>query len=112
MQYSSENHANSRLHYDMVKVVSVLSYFTILGWVLALSLYGNHQSSLARFHLRQSLGLTLAAAILVFIPLIGWALYIVIFFMWLIGVYHALNNERYKLPIVGDFFQTHLDFIK
>jgi len=105
-------HSDSRLQYDMVRIVSVLSYLTIVGWLLAAFLYGNHSSSLARFHLRQSLGLILTGAILAFIPLIGWILTVGVVIAWLIGLYHAILGHRYHLPIIGDIFQIHLDFIK
>lgn len=108
MHYQSD----SRLQYDMVKIVSVLSYLTIVGWLVAALIYGNHKSALARFHLRQSLGLIITGALLAFIPLIGWALVVVLFMAWCVGIFHALNNQRYMLPVIGDFYQTHLDFIR
>ena len=49
-------HITNRLPYDMVKVVSILGYLTVFGWLLALFIYGKHNSALARFHLQQSLG--------------------------------------------------------
>jgi len=103
---------DSRLHYDMVKVVSVLSYLTIIGWLIAAVLYGNHRSSLARFHLKQSLGLILTGTVLIFIPLIGWMLSVLVYLAWCVGLYHAFNNQRYLLPFIDNFYQTHLDFIK
>lgn len=108
MQYQP----HSRLDYDMVKIVSVLSYMTILGWLVAALLYGNHKSALARFHLRQSLGLTLTTALLVLIPLVGWLLAIGVILAWFYSLYHAMQGHRYNLPLFGDFFQQHLDFIK
>jgi len=105
-------HSDTRLQYDIVRVVSVLSYFTIIGWLIAALVYGNHKSALARFHLRDSLGLTLTWAVLTFIPLIGWILAVGLFFVWLIALYHAFNGQRNLLPVFGDFFQMHLDFIK
>lgn len=108
MHYQSD----SRLRYDMVKIVSVMSYLTIVGWLIAAFLYGNHKSALARFHLRDSLGLTLTAAVLFLLPLIGWLLALVVAVVWFVGIYHAINNQRYALPIFGDFFQRHLDFIQ
>jgi uncharacterized membrane protein len=106
------SHSDSRLQYDMVKVVSVLSYLTIIGWLVALFLYGDQKSSFARFHLRQSLGLILTGAMLAFIPLIGWLLSIGVIVAWFLGLFHAINGQRRKLPIVGQFYQTHFDFIQ
>jgi uncharacterized membrane protein len=106
------SHSDSRLQYDMVKIVSVLSYITIVGWLVALFLYGDQKSSFARFHLRQSLGLILTGAMLAFIPLIGWLLAIGVVFAWCLGLFHAINGQRKTLPIVGRFYQTHFDFIQ
>jgi len=106
----SESKHHSR--YDMAKVVAILSYFTIFGWLAAIFLYGEHKTPLARFHLRQSLGLTITAALLSFIPLIGWLLNILVFFAWCMGLFSALCAEKKPLPFVGDFYQEHLDFIR
>lgn len=96
---------------DIDRMISVLSYLTLVGWVIALLLYGKHHSSLARFHLRQSLGLIVTAAVLSIIPLFGWVLFIPLAFAWLAALYSALLYYKLTLPIVGDFFQEHLDFI-
>lgn len=106
------SHSDSRLQYDMVKIVAVLSYITVFGWLIALFLYGDHKSSFARFHLRQSLGLILTGAMLAFIPLIGWLLCVGVIIAWCLGVFHAINGQRRFLPIVGKFYQTHFDFIQ
>ncbi len=105
-------HAESRLHYDVVRFISVLSYLTIVGWLIAAIMYGKHKSALARFHLRQSLGLILTFAILVVIPLVGWFLAIAVFVAWCVSVFYACLGQRNTIPIIGDFYQIHLDFIK
>lgn len=104
--------ANSRLCYGDAKLVSVLAYITILGWVLAAFIYGNHKSSFARFHLRDSLGLILTAALFMLIPFVGWLLSIGLVALWCQGLYHAISGKRTHLPVVGDFYQKHLDFIR
>ncbi|NQY62667.1 MAG: hypothetical protein HRT38_02900 [Alteromonadaceae bacterium] len=38
-------------HDDMAKMVAVLGYLTIFGWLIALFLYGKYKSPLARHHL-------------------------------------------------------------
>lgn len=98
--------------YKMAVLVAVISYFTLIGWVVAMVIYDKHQSSLASFHLRQSLGLIITGAILSLIPLIGWVLNIAIILAWAIGLYSAIQGQEYKVPLVGDFYQEHLDFIQ
>jgi len=108
MLYHSENH----LHLDMVKLVSVCCYLTIIGWLISFVLYGKHGSPLARFHLRQSLGLIITGALLSFIPLVGWLLNVGVILLWFVGIYRAFHNQRYHIPFINDFYQTHLDFIR
>ncbi|GLX80456.1 hypothetical protein tinsulaeT_37960 [Thalassotalea insulae] len=105
-------HSDSSMQQDSVRFVSVLAYFTIVGWLIAAVMYGRQKSALSRFHLRQSLGLTLTAAVLAFIPLIGWLLSVLVLVAWFVSVYYACLGQKNVLPILGDFYQIHLDFIK
>lgn len=98
--------------FDMAKAVSVISYLTIVGWLIAIALYGKHKSSSTSFHLRQSLGLIITGAILSLIPLIGWSLNFVVCVAWLFALYHSILGNQQKVPFLGDFYQEHLDFIK
>ena len=96
----------------MATLVAVISYFTLIGWVVAMVIYDKHQSSLASFHLRQSLGLIITGALLSLIPLVGWLLIIAVIVAWAIGLYSAIQGQEYKVPLFGDFYQRHLDFIE
>lgn len=96
---------------DMSKLISVLSYLTLFGWILAMFLYGQQKSDFSRFHLRQSLGLIITAAVLTLIPLIGWFISIMLCLIWIFCIYQAIIGNIYKLPLLGDFFQKNLDFI-
>jgi uncharacterized membrane protein len=98
--------------HKMAVLVAVISYFTLIGWIVALIIYDKHQSDLASFHLRQSLGLIITGALLSFVPLIGWVLGIGVLVAWFIGIYGAIKGQLYKVPLLGDFYQQHLDFIK
>lgn len=98
--------------YKMATLVAVISYFTLIGWVVAMVIYDKHQSSLASFHLRQSLGLIITGALLSFIPLVGWALNIGVCLAWGYGLLCAIKGQQVKVPVLGDVYQQHLDFIK
>jgi len=97
---------------DMAKVISIVCYLTLIGWLVAMMLYGNHKSAQTRFHLRQALGLIITAALLSFIPLIGWALNLAIIVLWFIALVNAIKGNQYKVPVIGNFYQEHLDFIR
>jgi uncharacterized membrane protein len=109
--YYDYNSSDSEIS-TMAKTFSILSYITILGWFAAIVLHGSHKSSFTSFHLRQSLGLIITGALLALIPLIGWVLNVVVLLLWLHAVYHVVQGHKVKVPILGDFYQAHLDFIK
>lgn len=98
--------------FKMSTLVAVISYFTLIGWVVAMIIYDKHQSSFASFHLRQSLGLIITGAILSLIPLVGWVLNIGVLLGWIVGFCSAIQGQEYKVPLLGDFYQEHLDFIQ
>jgi len=102
----------SKSQINMPKIIAVISYFTVIGWCIAILLYSNNRSSFSTFHLRQSLGLALTAALLSFIPLVGWALSIFVFIIWLMAIYYAVIGDKYLVPYLGGYFQKHLDFIQ
>lgn len=116
MQYHQSTTQRTKGHnetdYDMANVVAVVSYLTLLGWLVAIVMYGHHKSSLASFHLRQSLGLIITACLLSFIPLIGWLLSVAVIAAWFIGIYHAIKGIEQPVPLLGQFYQEHLDFIR
>ncbi len=98
--------------YKTATLVAVISYFTLIGWVVAIVIYDKYQSPIASFHLRQSLGLIITGAVLSLIPLIGWILNIAVVIAWAIGLYAAIQGQETKVPLLGDFYQEHLDFIE
>lgn len=87
------------------KIIAIISYITIIGWVIALLLHQNNRSELGAFHIRQTLGLFLTGLILSFIPIIGWILGIIVFVFWIIGLINAINGEMKPVPVVGKLYQ-------
>jgi len=98
--------------YSKNKVVAIVSYITLLGWLVAIVLYDKHRSAFTTFHLRQSLGLIITGALLALVPLIGWLMNVIVLLAWLYAIYHAIQGRMEKVPALGDFYQKHLDFIK
>jgi uncharacterized membrane protein len=88
------------------KVVAIVSYVTLVGWIVAIVLHNNNRSELGAYHLRQSLGLMLTMAVLWFIPVIGWILNIVLFIFMIIGLIYASQEEQKPVPVVGEFYQN------
>lgn len=98
--------------YHSTKAIAIIGYVTLIGWLVAIMLYGKRKSSFTTFHLRQSLGLIITGALLALVPLIGWLMNVAVIFVWLYAVYHAIQDQKVKVPILGDCYQVHLDFVK
>lgn len=97
------------------KSIAIISYLTIIGWIIAYVMHGNNKSQLGVFHLRQSLflmlsGFAIAIAQWIFflIPILGWIISILLYFvllglfvLWIIGLIAAINGEEKPVPILG-----------
>ncbi len=94
------------------KLVGVLSYVTIIGWIVAILLHSNNRSEFGAYHLRQSLGLFLTGLILGWIPWIGWLLWMVLVAFLIVGLIYAIQEEMKPVPIVGEFYQSALSGIR
>lgn len=112
-----DNNNNPQPAYqDNGKTVAIISYMTLVGWIIGLVLHSNNKTSLGAFHLRQMLGLMIVAVAiailgfpLAFIPFLGWfislALNIGILVFWILGLVSAANGTEKPLPIIGELFQ-------
>ena len=86
------------------KLMAVLSYFGIL--VLIPLLTESKNDPFVKFHIKQGLVLLIAYVIggaLTWIPVIGWALGIVLFVLFIIGIINASGGKESPLPIIGQF---------
>ncbi|MFW6450084.1 MAG: DUF4870 domain-containing protein [Nanoarchaeota archaeon] len=86
---------------DKGHMVAILSYITIIGWIIALVLHQENKTSLGSFHLRQALLLMIVGLVLTFIPIIGWLLNIVVFVFWIIGLVYAIQGKEKEIPLIG-----------
>ncbi len=102
---------------DNGKTIAIISYITIIGWIIALVMHGSNKTSLGAFHLRQALGIALLAIAtmfiripLHFIPGVGWifsmAIGIGLFVLWIMGLISAVNAQEKPLPVLGTQFQN------
>lgn len=115
------------LQSDKGKTVAIISYITIIGFIIALVLNNDKQnkSDLGVFHLRQALGiyltgivLSIAQGIFLFIPFLGWLInlaitlsLIALFVFWILGLIAAINAEKKAIPFVGKLYQDLLGSI-
>ncbi|MFW5990589.1 MAG: hypothetical protein ACOCQX_00005 [Candidatus Nanoarchaeia archaeon] len=92
-------------------MVAILSYITIIGWIIALVLHQENKTSLGSFHLRQALLLMIAGLVLTFIPIIGWLLNIVVFVFWIMGLVYAIQKQEKEVPLIGGLAQQWFHMI-
>lgn len=93
------------------KSVAIISYLTLIGFIIAIILHGKDKTALGAYHLRQMMGLILtgiAAMIASFIPIIGLLAIFVhlgLFVLWIMGLIAAAGGEMKPVPLLGDKFQ-------
>lgn len=105
------------------KTISILSYITIIGWVIAFVLGKNlnPKSDLVNYHLKQGLGLIIISfivgaiitVIVRILPSLAFLGYINIVFliMWIFGIINAIKEEKKPLPLIGGMFENKFGFI-
>jgi uncharacterized membrane protein len=91
-------------------VAGGLAYFWFMA-IVWLVLEPYNKDKFIRFHSFQALGLAVAwialYIVLAFIPIIGWILLIPVnlamFVLWIICVIKAFQNDKFKVPVIGNF---------
>lgn len=87
------------------KTMAIISYLTWIGLLIAFIMNNDKKNEFAKFHIRQSLLLTLAGIVVSFIPILNFVLWVVIFVLWVIGFMGAINGEKKKVPLLGEYAQ-------
>jgi uncharacterized membrane protein len=90
---------------------AALAYLTFIPAIIFLVMEPYNKNAFIRFHAFQCIAFSVVAfaihLVLMFIPIIGWAisllLTLVFFILWIMCVMKASKGEWYKLPIIGDF---------
>lgn len=101
------------------RTVAILTYITIIGFIIAIVMHNGKKTTLGAFHLRQGLGLFLSGLVLwipcmllAVIPFLGfvtvllWPLVLIaLFVLWLMGLIAAVNGQQKPMPVVGEYYQ-------
>lgn len=103
------------------KTLAIVSYITLIGWLVSYFNGKEKANSLLKYHLRQSLGLLIVSIIInvllnivvVILPSLSVLMYVsVLFFVLLIiGIINAANEVEKPLPIIGKMFEGKFAFI-
>jgi uncharacterized membrane protein len=102
------------------KTLSIISYITIIGWIISFVMGKDNANSLLKYHLRQSFGLFIFGVVL------GIALQIIMsitglyflgyiglinFALMIIGIINAANEAEKPLPLIGKMFEDKFAFV-
>ncbi|QNJ98632.1 hypothetical protein [Constantimarinum furrinae] len=96
---------------DNGKTVAIISYITLIGWIIALVMHNGNKTALGAYHIRQSLGIIIIAVLLAIlnsvlgIPIIAWIIQIGILVFWILGLIAAIQGEMKPVPLLGAQFQ-------
>lgn len=103
------------------KTLSIISYISIVGWLIAYFMGKEKADDLLKYHLRQSLGLAVAGilfsialnVVAVIVPSLGilGMLSLVILILWIIGIINAANGTKKPLPLIGKMFENKFEFV-
>ena len=103
------------------KTLSIVSYITIIGWLVAYLKGKDNADSMLKYHLRQALGLALvniifSLALNIVAMVIPALSFIGVFgFVFLIltknGIINAANGAQKPLPIIGKMFENKFAFV-
>jgi uncharacterized membrane protein len=114
------------------KTVAILSYCTLIGFVVAIILHQQKKTQLGAYHLRQVLGYAVTSfvgwiALMILSLIIGMILRhisgslaalvvtllyaafgIAVLVLWVLGFIAAIKGEKKPMPVVGPLFQQYL----
>jgi uncharacterized membrane protein len=108
------------------KVLSIVSYVTIIGWIVAFIKYKElpkNDQGLVVFHLRQSFGLSvlglavgivgsILASLIPFLGILMSIIGLAFLALMVIGILNSSQEAQKTLPVVGPMFATKFDFIQ
>jgi len=105
------------------KTLSILSYVTIIGWVIAYikNKELTPKDELVTYHLKQGFGffilsilVNIAISIVVaIVPFLYFLSYvgIILLILWIFAIINAVNMQKKPIPVVGSMFENQFAFI-
>lgn len=101
------------------RTVAILTYITIIGFIIAIVMHSSKKTPLGSFHLRQGLGLFvtglviwLPCLIISLIPFVNLLMILIwplvglsLFVLWILGLIAAVNGQMKPMPVVGEYYQ-------
>ncbi len=97
---------------ELGKKIAVISYFTLIGTIIALFMNQGEKSRFASFHIRQALGIFVSFFLIGYFIgyfdswMISTAFYLFYFVLWVFGFSGALQYQMKEIPFLGKQFQN------
>lgn len=109
---------------DNGKTAAIISYFTIVGWLIAyFAMYKDNKTAFSSYQMRQTLLINIIAIVVSWglgfiigalmlstgmfsLIYITYIFQIGIFIIWLVGLLGAINGEQKPMPLIGEKAQT------
>ena len=95
------------------KSIAIIAYITIIGLIIAFVMNNDKKNEFAKYHIKQSLGLALtglAMGAVGIIPILGWLInfvgFFVLLFMWVMGLLNAINEKEKPVPLLGSKYES------
>lgn len=105
------------------KTLSILSYVTIIGWIIAYvkSKELQPKNDLVAYHLEQGLGFfilsilvnVILTVVVAVVPALGILNYLslILLVLWVFGIINAVNEQKKPIPLVGAMFENKFSFL-
>jgi len=100
------------------RTVAIVSYLTIVGCLIAITMNIEPKNPFSRFHIRQAFGIHIFYHVLaIALSYLGFAwasiaLFFLYLLIWGFGFINAMNGKTKVLPVVGQQFQKWFTFIQ
>ncbi len=100
------------------KTTAIISYMTIVGAIIAMTMNREPKNEFARFHTRQAFGLHLMFHAFALFSSVWYnqyglyGLYLCYIVLWVYGFIGALGYKKQLVPILGSYFQKWFTFIQ
>ena len=102
------------------KTISIASYITLIGWLIAYFGGKDKADDFSKYHLRQGLGLlvfsfvlSIILQVLIRVTNMGSLSFIslISLVLMIIGIINASNGAKQPLPLIGKLFENKFSFI-
>ncbi|TRZ45337.1 hypothetical protein [Robertkochia solimangrovi] len=100
------------------KTTALVSYFSIVGTLIAIFMNLDPKNPFARFHIRQAFGINVLYLFFGYFVgyfqniMIFWAFFTCFFVLWVYAFTGAVQNKMTEIPVLGPYFQRWFQFIQ